>query len=138
MAEIKPENLFEPEYVTVQSARNLAMNEKIREMKAEGQEVYNGCLGQSPFPIPQVGLDALSNYASQNLYEAVLGIKPLREKIIELHGHQTHFTEDRCIVSPGCKELAWLLFHVQSCSVAEKLQFFILFYLSTAIEQLVY
>ena len=112
-SQVDYKNLFESEYVTVQSARNLAMNEKIREMKAEGQEVYNGCLGQSPFPIPQVGLDALSKYAGENLYEAVLGIKPLREKIIELHAHQKHFSIDRCIVSPGCKELAWLLFHVQ-------------------------
>jgi len=112
MDSTNPENLFEPEYVTVSSARNLAMNEKIREMKAEGQDVYNGCLGQSPFPIPQAGLDALAKYAGQNLYEAVLGIKPLREKIVQLHGHQPHFSEDRCIVSPGCKELAWLLFHV--------------------------
>lgn len=105
-------NLFEPEYQVVHPARNLALNEKIREMKAAGQDVYNGALGQSPFPIPQTGIDALAKHANENLYEAVLGIKPLREKIIKLHAHQPHFSEERCIVSPGCKEAAWLLFHV--------------------------
>jgi len=102
---------YEAQYQTVHTARNLVFNEKIREMRAEGKTVHNFAFGQNPFPVPEVGQEALKKHVGENLYEAVQGLLPLREKIVEQHGVQ-HFDASRVLVGPGCKELSWLMMHV--------------------------
>ena len=61
--------------------------------------------------MPDVGKEALKKHVGENLYEAVQGLLPLREKIVEQHGVQ-HFDASRVLVGPGCKELSWLMMHV--------------------------
>ena len=67
--------VFEPQYQNVATARNLNFNEKIRELRSQGQTIYNFAFGQSPFPVPECAQNELKARAGENLYEAVLGRK---------------------------------------------------------------
>jgi len=105
--------MFQTQYQNVSVSRNLDQIQKLRQMAAQGQEVYNLAFGQSPFPVPKVAQESLKKHAHSNLYEAVQGVECLREKIVNLHGYG-HLSAEDCIVTPGCKEASWLLMHVLS------------------------
>ena len=54
-------------------ASNLAHNEKIREMIADGRPIYHFGFGQSPFPLLGTAVEALKRHASKSAYLPVAG-----------------------------------------------------------------
>ena len=55
-------------------ASNLAHNEKIREMIADGRPIYHFGFGQSPFPLLGTAVEALKRHASKSAYLPVAGL----------------------------------------------------------------
>ena len=56
----------------------LAINEKSKELNAEGKKVYNFGFGQSPFPVPEKIVSALRNNAEKKNYLSMQGLPELR------------------------------------------------------------
>ncbi|XP_035827722.1 aspartate aminotransferase [Aplysia californica] len=92
-------------------ASNLAFNEQIKKLIAQGETIYHFGFGQAPFPVLEVATEALKKHAGQNAYLAVNGIPQLREAICKFHEHFDGLTFDPedVIVGPGSKELILLL-----------------------------
>ena len=57
----------------------LAINERSRLLREEGQTIYAMGLGQSPFPVPDSEVEALRLAAPQKDYLPVKGLPALRE-----------------------------------------------------------
>jgi aspartate aminotransferase len=89
----------------------LAIKDRCRGLVREGQKVYDFGLGQSPFPVPTVVVEALKLAASEKDYLPVKGLPALREAVAEFHRLKDHTDAhpDRVIVGPGSKELMFLL-----------------------------
>lgn len=89
----------------------LRINEKVRELTAQGKSVYNLGLGQSPFPVPDPVVEALKLYAPQKDYLPVKGLRILRETVANFHLRKDGVDIDpECvIIGPGSKELLFLL-----------------------------
>ncbi|MEM7198622.1 MAG: aminotransferase class I/II-fold pyridoxal phosphate-dependent enzyme [Planctomycetota bacterium] len=89
----------------------LAVNERTKAMAAAGREVFRFGLGQSPFPIPEVVVEALRRHAHEKDYLPVLGLDLLRDAIADYHQRKqgVEFGADDVLVGPGSKELMFLL-----------------------------
>ncbi|MBU0637241.1 MAG: aminotransferase class I/II-fold pyridoxal phosphate-dependent enzyme [Planctomycetes bacterium] len=89
----------------------LAIKDRCRALVQEGQTVCDFGLGQSPFPVPTVVVEALKLAASEKEYLPVKGLPALREAVAEFHRLKDHTDAhpDRVIVGPGSKELMFLL-----------------------------
>jgi len=89
----------------------LAVNEKCRALRAAGRPVFNMGLGQSPFPVPVIVVEALRNAACEKDYLPAKGLPALRDAVAEFHrkheGVDVH--PDGVIVGPGSKELMFLV-----------------------------
>lgn len=88
----------------------LAINERSHELIAQGRRIYKFGLGQSPFPVPEVVVEALRQAAPQKDYLHVRGLRPLRETVTEFL-HRRHGIERQrrqVLVGPGSKELIFL------------------------------
>ncbi len=89
----------------------LAINQRVRELRAEGRKVYNLGLGESPFPVPDPMVEALRLHASKKSYLPVEGLPELREAVAD-HMARTQGVEtdpNMVLVGPGSKELLFLL-----------------------------
>lgn len=89
----------------------LAIKERCKAIAAEGRNVIDFGLGQSPFPVPDSVVEALRVAAPEKDYLAVKGLPALRETIAEFHRKtdQVEATADNVIVGPGSKELMFIL-----------------------------
>lgn len=89
----------------------LAINERSRELADTGKEVFWFGLGQSPFPVPEVVVQALRNNAHQKDYLPVKGLIPLREAIRAwfLRRYKLDFDVKNILIAPGSKELLFLI-----------------------------
>ena len=58
----------------VEPSATLAINERCKILKSQGQCLYNLGLGQSPFPVPTPVVNALRLYASEKDYLPVKGV----------------------------------------------------------------
>jgi len=88
----------------------LAINERSDELLAQGRKVFKLGLGQSPFPVPPVVVEALRRAAPEKDYLPVRGLRPLREEVAEFL-HRRHGIERarrQVLVGPGSKELIFL------------------------------
>ena len=88
----------------------LAINERSDELLAQGRKVFKLGLGQSPFPVPAVVVEALRRAAPEKDYLPVRGLRPLREEVAEFL-HRRHGIERarrQVLVGPGSKELIFL------------------------------
>lgn len=103
----------------VPKSATLAINEKSRQLILEGKDVIRLGLGQSPFPVPDIMVTALKEYASAKDYMAVQGYLPLREAIASFinrtEGLNRH--ADNVIIGPGSKELFFGLQAVLDCDL---------------------
>jgi len=63
----------------------IAINERCAELRAEGREVVRLGLGQSPFPVPDVMVRALREYAAEKDYLPVKGLPELRQAIVNYY-----------------------------------------------------
>lgn len=89
----------------------LAINERSNALRREGRHIYKMGLGQSPFPVPSVVVDALKLHADEKDYLPVNGLPALREAVAEFHRMKDRVDvhPEHVLVGPGSKELMFLL-----------------------------
>ncbi len=89
----------------------LAINEECRLLREEGRRIYRLGLGQSPFPVPRVVVDALKLHAREKDYLPVKGLPELRKAVAKFHTDKDNVDarSDCVLVGPGSKELMFLL-----------------------------
>ena len=89
----------------------LAINELSAKLQLAGKEVFRLGLGQSPFPVPEVAVEALRRNAHQKDYLPVIGLTQLREAVSGFNfRHQQVVTDPgNIMIGPGSKELIFLL-----------------------------
>ena len=89
----------------------LAINERSKELIAQGKIVYRFGLGQSPFPVPDSVVEALRVNAHQKDYLPVRGLPLLREAVADFHRRKDSIEAhpDCVMIGPGSKELVFLL-----------------------------
>ena len=97
----------------------LAINEKCKNLRAEGKKVFNFGFGGSPFSIPEKIVSALKNNAHQKEYLPSVGLKDLRETIAKYINRNSNssrqvnwhnnFQQEDIIIGPGTKQLMFLL-----------------------------
>jgi aspartate aminotransferase len=100
-----------PPVRTLTPSATLAIQQRTRELVAEGRHIYRLGLGQSPFPVPRLVIDALRANAAQKEYLPVEGLPALRAAVADYH-RRRHFvssTADDVLVAPGSKELMFLI-----------------------------
>ena len=89
----------------------VAINEKSNKLRAKGRDIFKLGLGESPFPVPDLVVEALKAAAHEKSYLQVKGLRELREAVAEHHVRT--FEIDRkpedVIIGPGSKELMFLL-----------------------------
>jgi aspartate aminotransferase len=87
----------------------LLINEKVRELRNNGQEITHFGFGQSPFPIHQSIVEELKNNAANNHYLPVNGLQELRQQVSNfLSEHQgIQRASDLIFIGPGSKELLY-------------------------------
>ena len=87
----------------------LLINEKVKELRAQGQQVTHFGFGQSPFPIHCTIVEELKNNATNNHYLPVNGLTELRQQISNfLSIHQgIQRDSDQIFIGPGSKELLY-------------------------------
>jgi aspartate aminotransferase len=93
------------------SSPTLALNERCRQMKKDGIEVFNLGIGESPFPVPGFIVDSLRQYAGERTYLPVKGLPELRSAVAEYHKRidGINIRPDNVLVGPGTKLLMYLL-----------------------------
>ena len=105
--------------LSVPKSATLAINELSKQLVLEGKDVIRLGLGQSPFPVPEMMVNALKAYASAKDYMAVQGYLPLREAIAGFI-HQTEGLDrgaGNIIIGPGSKELLFGLQMALDCDL---------------------
>jgi aspartate aminotransferase len=93
------------------TSATLAINEKSREIKAQGRPVFSLGLGQSPFPVPERVVQALRDNADKKEYLPVRGLLPLREAVgtFNMRTQRIETLPENVMIGPGSKELIFLL-----------------------------
>lgn len=85
----------------------LLINERSKQLASEGKKIYRLGFGQSPFPVPEEVVTALTKSAHEKDYLPVQGLLQLR-KAVARH-FSTHYgltyDESRIMIGPGSKEL---------------------------------
>jgi aspartate aminotransferase len=89
----------------------LAMNERCKQMKKEGIEVFNLSIGESPFPVPNFVVQSLKMHATERAYLPVKGLPELRKAVADYHWQkdQVKVNPDNVVIGPGSKMLMYLL-----------------------------
>ena len=89
----------------------LAINEHSSALQQAGHDVIRLGLGQSPFPVPDVVVQALKDNAHQKDYLPVKGLQPLREAVAAYHAlvNDVERTAEDVLIGPGSKELMFIL-----------------------------
>ncbi len=89
----------------------IAINERSNALIAGGRRIFKMGLGQSPFPVPDLVVDALRENAHQKDYLPVRGLPALRTAVSE-HHRRTFGIDcepEDVMIGPGSKELMFLL-----------------------------
>lgn len=89
----------------------IAINERSRQLRAEGRSVVRLGLGQSPFPVPDVVVDALRAHAHEKDYLPAKGLPALRQAIADYlrRSQGLDIEAEHVLVGPGSKELLFLV-----------------------------
>eukprot|EP01104_Vermistella_antarctica_P020761 TRINITY_DN902_c0_g2_i1.p1 TRINITY_DN902_c0_g2~~TRINITY_DN902_c0_g2_i1.p1 ORF type:complete len:486 (+),score=53.84 TRINITY_DN902_c0_g2_i1:33-1460(+) len=106
----KNAHLIKEAYHKLEVSPTLQMNIKARLRAEAGEEVFPLGFGQSPFPVPNVMVEALKANAYRKDYLPVKGLSTLRDKISAFHTATTGMEQNpnNIIVGPGSKELLYL------------------------------
>ena len=94
-----------PNTTELKPSATLAIHEKSSRLKAEGRKIYQLGFGQSPFPVPELVVEALRANAHRKAYLPVRGLPELREAVAAYHGA----TAEDILIGPGSKELIYQL-----------------------------
>lgn len=95
----------------LQPSATIAINDRSNQLRRRGQEIFRLGLGQSPFPVPEVVVDALREHAFEKDYLPAQGLEELREAVADHHRRTFGIdceAED-VLIGPGSKELMFLL-----------------------------
>lgn len=90
----------------------VAINERSDALRADGRDIIKFGLGQSPFPVPEVVVQALRDHAHEKDYLPVKGLRQLRDAVATFHARRDGIegrTGDDVLIGPGSKELLFLL-----------------------------
>jgi len=89
----------------------VAINERSDALRAAGREIIKLGLGQSPFPVPDLVVAALSDHAAEKDYLPTQGLPRLRDAVARYTNRLEGTTFDAAdvVVGPGSKELMFLL-----------------------------
>lgn len=89
----------------------LAINELSNRLQHEGRKVYRLGLGQSPFPVPEVVVEALREHAHEKDYLPVRGLPELKETVAAYYQRTREVPRaaEHVLIGPGSKELMFLL-----------------------------
>lgn len=95
----------------LKKSATIAINDLSNELISQNKNIYRLGLGQSPFPVPSVVVEALRQNAHQKDYLPVQGLRELREAVSEYHAKNdgTFNNPDSVLIGPGSKELMFLL-----------------------------
>ena len=95
----------------LKKSATLAINERSRELQAEGKKIYRLGFGQSPFPVPEPVVEALRRHAHEKDYLPVKGLPALRQAIAGYYQrkHGLGRSAEDVLIGPGSKELLFLL-----------------------------
>jgi aspartate aminotransferase len=107
----RKKTFLNPNIEGLQVSPTLRINQRCRELAAQGKHVYKLGLGQSPFPVPESVVNALRLYAPQKEYLPVHGLKELRQAVADFHRKKddVDILPGNVIIGPGSKELLFLL-----------------------------
>ena len=94
---------------SLKQSSTLLINEKVKELRKQGEEISHFGFGQSPFPIHASIVNAVRENAENNHYLPVAGLEKLRVQIaVFLEQHQNIITTKEAIfIGPGSKELLY-------------------------------
>lgn len=92
------------------TSSTLRINQIARQMELNGEKVFKVGFGQSPFPIPPILVQRMTESAIRGEYTNVQGIPELRQAIAKHYSDRDNreITSDDVIVAPGSKELLYL------------------------------
>ncbi len=95
---------------SLSSSPTLAINEVSNQLRREGRTIYKLGMGQSPFPVPEIVVDALKAAAHENDYLPVRGLPELRAAVAAHHRttQGLDLTPEDILIGPGSKELMFL------------------------------
>jgi len=95
----------------LKTSATLAINEKSHRLQIGGKEVFRFGLGQSPFPVPEIVVEALKRNAHQKDYLPVKGLGALQEAVAayNLRTQKVKTHPENVLIGPGSKELIFLL-----------------------------
>lgn len=102
---------LDPRVAGLPRSATLAIQERCTALAARGLPIARLGLGQSPFPVPGVVVEALRAHAPEKAYLPVQGLPLLREAVSD-HMHRRHgvaFGPKHVMVGPGSKELLFLM-----------------------------
>ena len=85
----------------------LAINQKVKALRAKGKRIVHFGFGQSPFPVHESVVNALKEHADCNHYLPTTGLPELKQQIsLFLKKYQDiNFSADNIYIGPGSKEL---------------------------------
>ncbi len=91
----------------LKESATLKINQKVREDRANGQDVFHFGFGQSPFPVCKPLVDELKVRAFEKDYLPTFGLMKLREQISKYYKerHKYNFDPEFVVIGPGSKEL---------------------------------
>lgn len=88
----------------------VALGQKVREMKAKGENLINMSIGENRFPAPQELIDSLKKYSNQVTYSDPQGILELRKAVSKYYqDKKKQVDEKNIIISPGSKAGIFIL-----------------------------
>lgn len=93
----------------IKPSATLAINEKSKVLEKKGKKIFRFGLGQSPFPVPPLVVQALKDNAHQKDYLDTKGLEPLRKAVAEYHKRENrlNFLPENIQIGPGSKELIY-------------------------------
>ena len=102
-----------PNIVSARQSATLAIHQKARGMRAQGQRVAHFGFGQSPFPIHPAIRKELAAHSAKKDYLPTLGLTQLRSAIADYFAARGHtWQAEDIVIGPGSKELLFDLLFV--------------------------
>lgn len=106
--------LINNKITTLRESATLAINQKVKTLRAKGKTIYHFGFGQSPFPVAKEIQMALIANSHQKAYLPTLGLRELRQAFCTYYaanfGYQ--FSPEYVAVGPGSKELIFQILFI--------------------------
>tara|TARA_A100001011_G_scaffold64589_1_gene65244 strand:- start:692 stop:1927 length:1236 start_codon:yes stop_codon:yes gene_type:complete len=104
-------NIIKKKVISLKPSATLAINERCKELIAQGKKIYRFGFGQSPFPVPEKIVEVLKRNAHRKDYLSIQGLPELRQAIATHLNKKTKntFSKENVLVTPGSKEAMYLM-----------------------------